>query len=370
MLAAGKAASPELAQDILSATITPPEPSATPRDLCGLLDSISEPIFLLDAWGHILFRNPAGASLPGRGEPVPALLSECDGQLWQCARQLLARAVSDGLVHEHAVYSPGSDTQWLVLARELPNSLPEARRFMLLLHASGESERAAHPHQGSELATRSGLLLTGAAHQAKNLLFGLSTTIEALEAVHGHLQDDPLLERLKDGVSRMQIMLKNFFAHSRPRGASVWFRTSSLVREAVRGCESLAVARNVNLCIGASCDATTSCEPQLLIQALENLLDNALRFSPEGSTVTVDTDYPFATTHGVSIRIADCGPGFHPQDAGKLFTPFFTRRTGGTGLGLAVARNIVERHGGSIELGNRELGGAVVTVQLPARRTS
>jgi signal transduction histidine kinase len=69
----------------------------------------------------------------------------------------------------------------------------------------------------------------------------------------------------------------------------------------------------------------------------------------------------------VVIEVTDTGPGIPPENLTKLFEPFFsTKPTGkGMGLGLTVARKIVELHGGKIEVGNREGGGAKVTITLP-----
>lgn len=372
---AGLALSPsqrnDLALEVLERDAPPSrakaEQATAMRDLYGLLDSLSEPVFLLDARADILFRNQAGASFPCPGAPVPSSLLECEGELWKSARQLLERCAKGEVAAERKVYLQGTEQHWLVSVRELANSVPAARRFVLRFSDISAEERAQQDRAMTEFAARSSVLLAGAAHQAKNLLFGLSATLEALEAAQSpRLQGDAHVEHLKDGLARMQAMLKNVFAHGRPPGSATSFHASSMVREAIRGCTALATSREVNLCMGVLGDAPVVCDPQPLIQALENLIDNAVRYSPAGAVVTVDIERAAESTRTVEIRIADHGPGFHAGDAGKLFTPFFSRRSGGTGLGLAVARGIVEQHGGSIALANSTAGGAVVTVQLPA----
>jgi signal transduction histidine kinase len=103
-----------------------------------------------------------------------------------------------------------------------------------------------------------------------------------------------------------------------------------------------------------------------LEQVLLNLVLNALRFMPEGGSVWISGALDksrFGTQ--ARIEVSDSGPGIAPEDLPRIFAPGFTTRTGSPGLGLAVCRNIVEQHGGTIEGGNRAEGGAQFTLRLP-----
>lgn len=101
-----------------------------------------------------------------------------------------------------------------------------------------------------------------------------------------------------------------------------------------------------------------------LQQVLVNLLSNAVHAMPAGGELTLSV--VDAGAHGVALRVADTGPGLEPGLIKELFKPFVTRRKDGTGLGLWICRNIVERRGGRIEASNRSDGvrGAVFTVHL------
>jgi two-component system OmpR family sensor kinase len=104
-------------------------------------------------------------------------------------------------------------------------------------------------------------------------------------------------------------------------------------------------------------------------QAVGNLVDNALRHTPAGGTVTVTTSRAGRT---VSIAVADTGEGFsgaflpHAFDAFARADASRSRSAGGAGLGLAIVRAIVEAHGGTVEARNRDDGGAIVALHLPA----
>jgi signal transduction histidine kinase len=101
-------------------------------------------------------------------------------------------------------------------------------------------------------------------------------------------------------------------------------------------------------------------------QALENLLANAIQHSPEGGVVTVRGE--LETSDGerfVRCAVEDQGRGIAVEDMARVFEPFFTRRRGGTGLGLPIVRRIISAHGGRAYAGNLREGGACFTLWLP-----
>src|SRR4029077_1285947 len=101
----------------------------------------------------------------------------------------------------------------------------------------------------------------------------------------------------------------------------------------------------------------------LICQVLLGLLANAAEAAPTGGEVALGA---VAADGTVELAVADSGPGVPPDLRARIFEPFFTTRPHGTGLGLAVARQIVEAHGGRLEVGEGAGGGARFTVRLPA----
>jgi signal transduction histidine kinase len=109
-------------------------------------------------------------------------------------------------------------------------------------------------------------------------------------------------------------------------------------------------------------------DPVLIRHALFNLIHNATLAGAAGPVVVSLAPDERQGVAGYRITVSDSGPGIKPEVAAKLFTPFFTTRSSGTGLGLSVAQHIVVMHGGSINGENRPEGGARFIIWLPASR--
>ena len=144
-------------------------------------------------------------------------------------------------------------------------------------------------------------------------------------------------------------------------------RLGDVVRRAIRSCSGLARERQVRVEEGVPAEMPTlDVEAARVEQAVENLLANAIQHSPAGSVVRV----------GVSLEgdlgpprarctVEDEGPGVAAEDRERLFEPFFSRRKGGTGLGLPIVQRVAEAHGGTVSVENRPEGGARFSLLLP-----
>jgi two-component system phosphate regulon sensor histidine kinase PhoR len=102
---------------------------------------------------------------------------------------------------------------------------------------------------------------------------------------------------------------------------------------------------------------------------LVNLLDNALRYTPGGGTISLSAR---RTQEGVAIEVKDTGPGIPPEDLSHLFERFYRgdksrqREQGGSGLGLAIAKSLVESQGGQMRVESKPGEGATFIIELPA----
>ena len=140
-----------------------------------------------------------------------------------------------------------------------------------------------------------------------------------------------------------------------------------LIESCIRGVEAQARARNVSVEAQAPDAVWARCAPDQVQRVLYNLLANAVRHTPSDGAVAVHAQ---SETEEVRIVVEDTGDGLTPETASRMFERFWredgARTSGGAGLGLAIARGLVEAHGGRIWAESRPEGGTRVSFTLPA----
>lgn len=148
------------------------------------------------------------------------------------------------------------------------------------------------------------------------------------------------------------------------------FDLPKLVSDVVDANRTLAGRKEQTITLSAQAGATGWGDPDRLREALDNLVSNAVKYSPPRGDIRVDV---MADANGSSIAISDSGPGFSPEDEARLFGRFqrlSAKPTGGessTGLGLSIVKRIADLHGGAIQVEQGPLGGARFVLSLPAK---
>lgn len=186
----------------------------------------------------------------------------------------------------------------------------------------------------------------------------LSTVARNANRLHRLITDLLDLSRSDAGMLRMELAPVS---------------VSEVTRESVDSVRTVAAQKDIRLELDVADGLVCEGDAGRLAQGLDNLISNAVRYTPPGGDVWVIAK---ATAHSVSIEIADTGIGIPDDERHRLFERFFRASSAtdagipGTGLGLSITRTIVEAHGGTIEACGRLGGGSVFTVALPRSATA
>jgi signal transduction histidine kinase len=215
-----------------------------------------------------------------------------------------------------------------------------------------------------------GQIVSEIAHQLNSPLVGVTNLAELAEREEGNPpRTNELLgeirkagDHCRDFVQRM--LRFNQVSHSEPRPNDIKvlvFETITFITQSVDGHPTVTFNAPDE-------EVTLEVDPVLFRHALFNLIHNATQAAPGTAVIVSLCPEQRVGVSGWRLTVSDSGPGIKPNTADKLFTPFFTTRPGGTGLGLSVAQHIVLQHGGRIHAENKPDGGAIFIVWLPTQR--
>jgi PAS domain S-box-containing protein len=221
----------------------------------------------------------------------------------------------------------------------------------------------------SERLAGIGQMITGLAHESRNALQRIQSCSEMLELeVASNAEAMQLVRRLQeaqDNLRRLFDEVRNYAApiqleRTACRLESVWREAWALLESARRGrdVEFLEVFDRI--------DTAVTVDRFRLVQLFRNLFENALAACGDPVTIRlVCSEVHLQQTTALEVRVQDNGPGLAAVARQNVFEPFFTTKTKGTGLGMAIARRIVDAHGGQIAVGNDWTEGAEFVVTLP-----
>ena len=343
---------------------------ATERLNQQIIASLTSGLLVVDEDRVVQTLNPAGRRMLGvAGRPEGHSMSDVLG-----VATPLAAVVEESLVSSQPV-----------IRRTLQANLPDGRLAHLGVTVS--PIRDGWSHRGviclftdlsdvvqleeqlrfKDSLARVGELTAGIAHEFRN---GLAT-------IHGYsrllpldkLQDEyrPFVQGIRDETEALRQVVTNFLNFARP--AELTLSPVALAAIAERAAEEIrpdATSRGGSVEVSGDF-ATVQGDEVLLRQAFSNLARNALEACVDAGTAPL-IHINGSIDPGQSVQqmvVADNGPGVDPNVTARMFTPFFTTKPRGTGLGLALVQKIVVTHNGRITVANGDRGGARITVTLP-----
>ena len=299
---------------------------------------------------------------------IPALALALPGIAW-----FLRRSIVDPLTATSAAAAR-------VAAGEMDIALPDSRvREVAELNRSFVGMSAALRRslgRQAQMEQDRRMLISALVHDLRTPLFSLRGSLEGLDT---GIADTPEKRERYIAVARekadaLEGLISDIFAYTRleyldEEPARTPVDLAAFLPRLVEGMRPRAETKRIRLTLDPGPARTIQADAHLLTRAIENLLDNALRHTPEGGAVRVGWRI---SGDRVEIDVADTGPGIPEADLPHIFDPLYrgetsrNRKTGGAGLGLAIARRILVAHGGDLAARNADRGGAIFTASLPA----
>ncbi|HVN80414.1 MAG TPA: PAS domain S-box protein [Terriglobia bacterium] len=211
-----------------------------------------------------------------------------------------------------------------------------------------------------------GELSAGLAHEIKNPLAGIKGAIEIIR--EGVPEDNPhrviLGEVLSEG-SRIDRIVMSLLSYAKPKKLDfVKIELGNLIRNVMSFLRNLADGKRISLrFVGPQEVPWLNADENEIKQLFLNLILNSIEALPEGGEVVVHL--AVVPENRIRIEVSDNGPGIPPENLSRIFRPFFTTKTEGTGLGLATCKQIVAQYGGDIQVQSEEGKGTRFTIELP-----
>ncbi|MCA9785324.1 MAG: PAS domain-containing protein [Candidatus Delongbacteria bacterium] len=335
-----------------------------------LLDSMNEGVVGLDKAGRILFVNRAAVRLLGLpGDRLHGNLLLDMLPLEELRQALMPALVTRGS-RELCVPWGETDLRYLALGVTTLHDLDDQEIGSLAVFSEITRMRRLERVREDFVANVS--------HELRTPITSIRGFVESLN--EGALEDPPTARRflgiIERQVVRLSAIIDDLLALSRierdEQDQTVEFQLTGLravIEEALGICEFKARERRVNLAVECAGDPHWVLNAAMLERALINLVENAIKYSPEEGTVTLRVD---PGESELRLTIEDQGPGIPAEHLPRLFERFYvvdrarSRSMGGTGLGLSIVKHIARTHQGRVSVDSRPGAGSRFTLHLPA----
>ncbi len=217
-------------------------------------------------------------------------------------------------------------------------------------------------------------LLGDISHELRSPLARLQLALEIARRKAG-LNAEPMLNRIEQEAERLNSLIGQILRVARTEqlnpGARKLFDLANLVRDVAEDADFEASGKNRRVVVESGRPALVTGDRELLRSAIENVVRNAIRYTPESTAVTIDLRRGEGARTLITVR--DQGTGVPENALPHLFEPFYRvndardRDSGGAGLGLAITQHVVAAHGGVVRATNCSGGGFEVQIELPTK---
>ncbi|MGE0791559.1 MAG: nitrogen regulation protein NR(II) [Sandaracinaceae bacterium] len=322
-----------------------------------IMRSLASGLATLDPEGRISRINPAGAALLGARDESE-LIGRAAVELLPLRHSVATEARSEG----EATRLDGSTFAVGYGRSELRDADGQVVGTLVLFQDLTELNQLRDTAQRAERLAALGRLSAGLAHEIRNPLGSIAGSVElVMDASSLGEEDRRLLELVLRETDRLNDLVGTMLDIGRPRDPELArVDLTALATEVAKlaGGEARVAVR------APDAPVIVHADPGQIRQVLWNLVKNALQFSPARESVSVHVTADEGK--GAGFAVTDRGPGIAPEDRAHVFDMFFSKRHHGVGLGLALAKQIVEAHRGAILVESEVGEGATFRVYLPS----
>ncbi len=230
--------------------------------------------------------------------------------------------------------------------------------------ASLDRIQATETAKRKEALAAVGEMAAGLAHEVRNPLAALRGAVRVLAAARDQEQSREMMDVIRQEGDRLARVVGEFLDYARPASPQrEAVDVEALLGRVLRSARAAGVTLGIDVRVQAGVPRIFA-DPDQLEGAFRNLVQNAWEAAGPGGALRIEVA---RDGHGrVAARFEDNGPGISPEQLTRLFQPFHTTKSGGTGLGLALVHRVVEAHGGEVRVEGRPAQGAAFTVVLPS----
>ena len=342
-----------------------------------IFDALHEGVIVTDPAGHVTYLNRTACGFFGieresaMGRPLEERLRGLDWSAIAEAEKTVSRDME-------VFYPQNRFLNFYVAPLRVDKPSAKGRKaakreligYAVILRDITESRKSTEETIQSERLNALTMLAAGVAHELGNPLNSLNIQLQLMtrrlrkvpESQRKELLDS--VEVAKEEIARLDTIIRQFLGAIRPAVLDRHLENiNQLVQESVRFLEAETADRNIIVQTELRSDLPLlEVDRTQMKQAFYNVIRNAFQAMKTGGILRIRTDMD---DRFVSITFADTGGGIPEVAMSKIFEPYFTTRSGGSGLGLLIVRRIVREHGGEIELLNDDGKGLSLTMKLP-----
>lgn len=333
------------------------------------LSGMADGILAIDNEGRLVNLNPAAAAIfdldmkRARGKTLIEIIRNTALQEFAASTLTATQAIDTELVIDRE-----GDRYFHLLGSPIRDSQGEIAAAVLVIHDITTLRK---------LETMRRDFVANVSHELKTPITSIKGFVETILGTPDLSPEDSrrFLETIRRQSDRLNAIIDDLLSLSRieqgVERAEIAFadtNLSTVLSAALHSCEPAAQAKQVELRFDNHVDISVRANGALLEQAVVNLVDNAIKYSPSGSRVEVSATADLSDT---IIQVKDNGPGIPKEHIPRIFERFYrvdksrSREAGGTGLGLAIVKHIVVAHHGAVTV-DSELGrGTVFSIRVP-----